>query len=509
MSDRENELPDALSQDELLQEAAAAWEPDVELAPNFTEATLARAGIAPVERHESGARAKEVVQDAKPTRTRVIGTYLLVAALVFGAVLPLGARYAGRLRTYDGSVLVADDAHSSETRAVGSRAIGVFKPGSKASFVTGSMFGDATDRVLLERGGAFFRVEPGSAFVVTTLHGNVEVTGTCFRVDVSERERADSMQATATTSTAPTNAPSRPGWFGAGAVSAALLTVVVYEGSVRVKNAHGDTAIALGAGESGSVHADGTLAQNPNAAAAYVEAPSVPNPRGAAAALASPPAASNPLQLSVLESEVARLRTVLERNAISPETGEPVGRRGLADEGNTDLTPEEWRTLAEKGELRYSIPGLDVDGVSREVVEARNLQPHETEQIKRTVEAAHDTLMQSVRELYREATGGDPGSMSLTSLVAEISDKTPRTAASHVRWLLSQERAGLQTPPSVTTDLIPYERMLRALVGFEGGLERELTELLGPNLAHELIHSEPGLSAHAYGMSGRQAPSSR
>jgi ferric-dicitrate binding protein FerR (iron transport regulator) len=100
----------------------------------------------------------------------------------------------------------------------GGRAIAVAEPGAHLSW--------RGDRVLQDAGDVFYRVAPGESFTVATPGGDVTVLGTCFRVEVSDMK---SVTAAA---------------LGA-AVSAAVL-VTVYEGKVKLANAHGVQKVGPG-----------------------------------------------------------------------------------------------------------------------------------------------------------------------------------------------------------------------------------------------------------------------
>ncbi len=110
---------------------------------------------------------------------------------------------------------------ATATVRLGRRAAVVIEPRSALRFRVGGWF--TADRVELTRGAAFFRVDHGRGFDVSTPHGTVSVTGTCFRVETRPATTAQ-------------ESPMRTGWFGAGALSA-LVAVQVYEGGVRLARA--------------------------------------------------------------------------------------------------------------------------------------------------------------------------------------------------------------------------------------------------------------------------------
>ena len=156
----------------------------------------------------------------------------LVARLGIGvavlAVLGVGGglilRSLGRAHALPASgSLVASE---RTTLGIGTRAIAVAEPTADLSW---SVKSDAA-RVVQPAGDVFYRVEPGGPFVVATPAGEVIVTGTCFRVEVSEMK------------------PSKSAIRGAvvGAALTATVMVTVYEGRVLLANEKGKTEIKAG-----------------------------------------------------------------------------------------------------------------------------------------------------------------------------------------------------------------------------------------------------------------------
>lgn len=292
----------------------------------------------------------------------------------------------------------------------------------------------------------------------------------------------------------------RARWFGAGALTVAL-AVTVYEGRVTLAQGHGRAPVTLSAGERATVSYAGDVTRE--TASAHTADTTAPPANGAVAvADTREPVA----RAEALSREVERLRAVLTAHHLSPDTGEPTGdagrARGLDDNGDTDLTPDEWRTLALRGELRFSIPGVGGrDPLGRIAHEAHEmgLRDHEVTAVQEVFRRAEARLTTELRGLYREAAGTDAGSLSLDALQSEIRDKTPVETVGQVDRQLAYERGGLAPAQRATPDMTPYERMMRAVVGYEGELSRELTALLGERDAHDLLHGEHAVGRHSYG----------
>ncbi len=454
--------------DALFRRALDASAPDVEVPSGFAERVVAHAKVA------------DEVAHPKRSSRRVLVLSAAAAVLLAG-----GWGYAHR--RVEG-VLVARDV-TTEVR-LGNRAVAVLSPGTSGSFAVGGWLHEG-DALRLDHGAAFLRVEPGAPFAVVTEEGRVDVIGTCFEVARMEEDMSD---------------VNRGRWFGAGAVAMGML-VAVYEGSVHVSRGHADAGegLTLRAGEQALVDRAGEVHSMDSDARAEEEARAAE--RAEAEALARRTLAlrdvNSPESAAVSEAmrmENARLRAMLERHAISPETGEflPNARRGLDEDGNTDLTPEEWTTLAERGELRFRLPGNESGAVSDSVRTSVGLSEDEAERLNETARGAYRGLMSRVGDAYQAATGRSADGRSLAVMMSEIEDHTASDEAAHVRWLLSQERAGRTTTPS--EPMSEYERMMRELVGFEGDLEHQVAAQVGEERAHRVIYES---SAHSFGMTGR------
>jgi len=424
---------------------------------------------------------------ARPAWRRPLA--LAIAAVAVAAL-------TATLRPRSGEVTVGAREAARQV-SLGGRAVAVVEPGTTLRYRV-ALWGES--RVELTRGDAFFRVDRGGGFEVRTPHGRARVTGTCFRV-------VDLGDATTTSED-----EMRAKWFGAGAISA-VMAVVVYEGGVRVASGQGTRAeVQVRPGERAVVDRGGALRRE--AAGARVEAAAVRAPTTAAPTTATATAPSAPAATggdAGAAAEVVRLRTILAQNGISPETGRRVegARRGLDDPGNTDLTPDEWRQLAGMGELRYRVPGA-TRGDTLDDARARELGVPEQDraEVNEAFRAAQRELQSSLAALYREAVGGDPGNLSLEALMNELRDKAPDGARSAVTWQLAQERGALSPWRAPSPDQPEYERAMRTLVGYEAELERRLAAVVGPRIAHDMLHGPHSVSAHAYGMRG-SAPGGR
>lgn len=426
---------------------------------------------------------------AMPARRGSHRARWIVLAVAASAVAAWGVSRRERR----GEVALSPDATASRSVTLASRGIAVVEPGGAFRYRVMGVDPRHVDRVDLASGAVFFRVEGGGAFEVHTPDGVVRVTGTCFRVARASAHGDESMNNTA-----------RGGWFAAGALTVAL-SVTVYEGRVTLASARQRASIELTPGQSGVVRRDGSVARaTPSSVAVTVPA------ADATRASTAPDVAR--------AQEIARLRALLAAHQISPDTGEAIAANTaapgtaattdpLADPGNTDLTQDQWRTLAERGELRWRLPGLGGRAPEERIARAAHalgLRDTEIPTVQDAFRRAHEQLDDALRGMYREASGGDPGNLSTQALMEEIRDKTPAETISNVDWTLSQERGGLQPRQPSRADMSPYERMMRAMILYEEGVERELGGAIGPRDAHDILFGEHGVGGHSFGRTARR-----
>lgn len=162
---------------------------------------------------------------ARPRRWRRMRPWIAVAASVGVAAAAVLLWPRGPDRESRGERLAA----SRESIAIGARAVAVAEAGSQLAWTV--VDGAAT--VEQRSGDVFYRVTPGQPFVVALPGARVRVLGTCFRVEVSDMSEMSSRKKRLVAGTA-------------GAALSAAVLVTVYEGSVRLENAHGQVELAPG-----------------------------------------------------------------------------------------------------------------------------------------------------------------------------------------------------------------------------------------------------------------------
>lgn len=184
--------------------------------------------------------------------------------LLLAAVLVQASAIAAALLVY----LVAPYANASrgvepvatQRRAVslGAEVAAVLEPGAALEFDVRGRWGHDDVRATQSAGRAFYRVDKGTALVVTTPHGDVTVHGTCFSVDIVDHTTDPEDPMSTITHTSSSTTP-RFSMTSAAAAAAGLLVgglvIAVYEGEVSVKNGAGEVRVAPG--ETAAVSAGG------------------------------------------------------------------------------------------------------------------------------------------------------------------------------------------------------------------------------------------------------------
>ena len=411
--------------------------------------------------------AARVMARARPRRP--LWRTLAIAACVVAA---LGvALWARQPKPLAGEVV----ATTRTTVDVGGRATAVCEPGTHLRW---SVASDGTAEVHEETGDVFYRVEPGGSFAVHTPAGDVDVTGTCFRVEV-EMKSGRAMAAGA----------------AVGSILTAGLLVTVYEGSVKARV--GEEEATLSAGESRRFEPSG--ARTPVAASPAEEpkvvvpapAPVAPEPADAPATAVEAQAtaaqarrlaaevASAKQEAAALQAEVSRLKAALAKQDKDEEK-----------ERTYDLSPETLAGMAERCELRWDAPSIVVQDPATPSAKDKE-QLELTEEQQRAVDAefiaSNARLLGELRRIYTEATGDeDPANLATDAMVAEIQDKTAKAELKAVFKRLSAERAGLLSPPEDPTAAAPAEQLYRLLTRSGDALEASLAARIGKEAAHAL-----------------------
>ena len=418
-----------------------AWGPDEAPSAGFTDRVMAARA------HQDARAAAEQVHAAPPRRhdprarrAALIGIVVMAAASAAFFLWPNGR---------GGDSSGSEDALARTSVRLGSRGVAVAEVGAHLAWTIAK--GDA--HVTQDRGDVFYRVEPGGPFVVSTPAGEIEVTGTCFRVHLSEEAPVNAMMI-------------KSGAIGAALATAAVVTV--YEGVVKVR-AQG-REVTVPAGQAAKVVGGDAprMMSGPDDGGAVAVKIDVP-------VEAEPPAGATREdllardqrhrdQIAALSVRVGRLEGDL---ATAKGAGPGVRAPGLGGERKFyDFTPEELKEMAKNCEIRYATPqfGLEAPQISAKQAAKLGLTPAQVAEGNRYLHDTNERVMREMRALYIEATGDVAGAETLDpqAMQTEVERKSGN-AGDDLRKKIAEELAGLR-PPSDPAAGPPLERLIRLLL---------------------------------------------
>jgi ferric-dicitrate binding protein FerR (iron transport regulator) len=460
----------------------SAWDAD-EPPPGFADRVVRKAlsegqgeATATPRAEGSAGSAGAGVEPAKAPRP--LARRRTFAAVVTSLALAAGALFWVTSRP-PASGEISADTERTEVR-IGDRAVAVLEPGARLSFRGGTV--DQT------KGNVFYRVEPGGGFRVHTAAGDVDVTGTCFRVDVKASGRSDEMQA-------------RDVKMGAlGAALALGMSVAVYEGKVAVS--HAQERVTLKAGESADVSdADGVVVTSAKLGAA-----------GAAGSQDAPLEEANKSLVVTVSDMKKRLETIesqkkdLEQKLSQAEEklkAEQKGADGAPAKNDFDLSQDDLVALAKEGTLKYRVPCSKQAGYKpdADVVNKLGLAPQDADTIANAYKKVAEWREKNMRPICQEVLGRSEltDKMSVDScmhLVSDFLSETDPKARTEAQQLAVDIRAGLKTPPA-GEKMPPLTRMMLASTQQIKVFEEELAKSFGPDEAHRITYADGLCMGHS------------
>jgi hypothetical protein len=325
-------------------------------------------------------------------------------------------------------------AQQRRTVQVGARVVAVVEAGGEIAW---SGRGGRL-RVDQPTGSVFYRVDRGGSFQVITPAGEVEVTGTCFRVTAEGAEQVTST------------------W------------VEVMEGAVILRNGQGEVGLT-------------------------------PGERGRIALGAMPvkmPWPHDPLEGSQLAlegrspSETGRRPTPVTVPLRAPGAAVRPTDPLAEDEGRGkffDFSPTERQALARRCNFRWSLPrhlthfsAMDFKDVP--------LQSEQRAAIARLMEQHRQEFLADLRNIYLEVVGDRQTVDRLTalSLYQEIDAKSLREDGIEARRMILNEWAGTAAAPADLKLRPPIERMWRMLVGSTDEIVRRLETVVSRDDARRI-----------------------
>ncbi len=405
-----------------------------------------------------------------------------IAAWAAAAVLFLGVGFALWPRAQQGEIVALE----RTAEDLGPLTV-VAARGARIRWKT---HGDAAE-LTQQAGSVFYRIERGTQVRVAVPGGEVVVRGTCFAVHIMNR--GDEMGSR------------HAGWYGAvGIAVGALATVTVYEG--RVALANDDGTVALEAGETGWLEAEGPPQRRSEVAEATVEGEAVNDAAGEPSAFNEPEHGEVPdvalegalegADRTALLAEIQRLRRDTQRLAQANQQLSAEARAGSEGPHRARWFPvsrTELAELAERCSIRLDLPPVfSTEPSIPEGDEMAFLAEGEHAIVAEVIRREHRRLREAIQQLYVEATGDVAGAstLSASSMLEEMIDKAPPEDR-HVYRRLSQERAGLAQPPPQEAQS-PTEQAVRLMADSPDGFQRALAESLGPERAQELREANGG-----------------
>jgi hypothetical protein len=418
-----------------LERALEAWTPQAPPADFADRVLAARDAAAPPHRH-------------RRLPLRLIGGLAAAAAAVALGIVIVRPPHRAAIGT-----LVARE---RTTAVLGDRGIAVAEPAAELAW---HIDDHGVAELVQSTGNVFYRVERGEAFVVHTPAGDVRVTGTCFRVEVTPMTSNQKL-------------------LLAGLVGAALATTVlvtVYEGHVVAETRSARTELAPGASATLGGDASGTIL-----AGATLATPSDDAHATREQLLAR--ARQQEIQLITLRTRLAQLERTAGATGAEAHDGPEPGRMWH------DPSPDRLAAWVADCHIRSDEPSLDRFSLLKEADTERGIQASEVDGYNAAMGDMAKQWKDLVRGLYVETTGDAAGAdtLSVEAMRREIEDKSPRGEAELLRQRLAQERAGLAAPPADPSKTSPFERLLRAFMQLGDQSEAALAKHLGAERAHAI-----------------------
>ncbi len=362
-----------------------------------------------------------------------------------------------------------------ETVAIGGRAVAVAEPGAELGYLVSGRAAHIDQFT----GGVFYRVEPGGRFVVVTPVGTIEVTGTCFRVEIQ-----------------PMNAKQMITSGVLGAVVATAAVVTVYEGKIRVVG--GGAPVEVQAGQRATI--------TPGAAVAVTDTPTTAMAKAGGPTLVIARTEPDP-SVAALSREQLIERDRAQREQLAAlaqrvqqlESGQAGGgkRGGLDGDDWLNPTKDELAQWAKECRINIDYPPVMSRRpmeVSTEIATALPLTPAEVAAANTAFAATRTDWTARVLTWYIEATGDATGADSLSAhaMGQELADKAAPGEPAALQRRIAEERAGLYPAPADLSKASAFERYFRALADLGNQAERQLATAIGADKAHAVRAHDGG-----------------
>jgi hypothetical protein len=415
--------------------------------------------------------------DAPDVATRKAPSRVLTVSAVVVGIACVGALAIGLTRSDERSATSGTlDSTQRETVALGHRGVAVVEPGARVQW---KVAGNGATEIQQDSGNVFYRVDRGGAFEVDTPAGRVDVTGTCFRVEVNPMRKQTLIGA------------------GVGAALAATLVVTVYEGRLLFANDSGKAEAKAGE----------TIVVGSETAPTVVKTEADPDD---VADIIAPAPADDITRDDLLvrdeqqRKEIAALKSKMKKmqHRVADGSAKKVKRGGprTHDEDGRpwfDPSPEALKEFAEECRVRYDTPpvtGMKPMQFGPERGGELGLTAEELSALNQVMTAMHAAWRDRIRDLYIEATGDNAGADQLSSqaMQQEINDKGAEGEMPRVQKLIAWERAGMVEPPADWSSASPVERFYRMLSQLGDEMQVALGDRIGAERAKFLREKNGG-----------------
>lgn len=323
----------------------------------------------------------------------------------------------------------ASTATARTTEKLGDRGVAVVEAGGA---ITWEIVANAV-RVRQDRGDVFYRVERAAeTFEVTTAQAVVRVRGTCFRVVLDP--------------------------YGT--------TVTVDEGTVEIGNARGQIIVTAG-----------------ERASATNDAP--PRMLSVATLVTPPIAAATQAELLVRDrAQRERIAELEAQVAGAARTAEAIAQRARRP---FDMNHDELVKLAEHCLVPHDIEPIAGSTVMDTILERGaqkvGLTEEERAAVARVIERTQPAYQTGLQRLYTELTGETGAALDPTTLITEISQKSPNAETAVAYQRIAAERVAGKVRPTADGKSSVIERYVRFAIASSDAFETQLASEIGSDRA--------------------------
>lgn len=393
---------------------------------------------------------------------------VFLAAMAAGVAMTVRARRAGA----HGDVT----AEARREVHVDGRAIAVLEKGAHVRW--------DGDSIVQTGGDVFWRVEPGARFVVHTPAADVAVKGTCFRVKVrggdGDMTRRDALS---------------------GAVGAALgaaAFIGVYEGKVAVSHAGQSVDVVAGQGAQAGPRGVRLVGDAASGAAAFDRAAEGGEGEGEhALAEANANLADRVRDYRRRLDDIAAEKAKLEKELAEAQA--KLGDGGVADKNKFDLGPDDYKELAQKGEVRMRTVcghGKDV-ALSDKELNKLGLAPQDGPVVQAAFQRSQNRVWSVIKPLCAQALGGGAdvdriGQGTCVSIISGLAQSQDSQRYDEDVREVAEILARTRPAPGPNDNVDPVVRTYLALASESNNLESDLAQSLGPDDAKRIAYSDEG-----------------